>query len=148
MRCSHGPYFTKTKGYPASPNDIGKMIRKRRLDLELRQADAAKAIGCDETTIVNWENGHRIPRISHLSGVVKFLGFDPFTSGDTLAQRLVNHRKALGATQAAFAAQLGVDPSPSPDGNVVSDNQPGNLRPRSRSCCDLASHMRIVQPEF
>jgi len=110
MRCAQGPYFTEVKGCPASPKNIGEMIRKHRLDLGLRQVDVAIVIGCDQATIVNWKHGHRAPRINYLSGVVKFLGFDPFTSGDTMAQRLVNRRKALG-TQAAFAALVGVDPS-------------------------------------
>jgi transcriptional regulator with XRE-family HTH domain len=111
MRCAQGPYFTEVNGYPASPKTIGEMIRKRRLDRRLRQADAAKVIGCDETTVVNWENGHRAPRVNHLAGVVKFLGFDPFKRGDTMAQRLVGRRKALGITQKDFARQIGVDPS-------------------------------------
>ena len=33
------------------------MIRKRRLDLGLRQIDAAKMIGCEEMSVVNWEKG-------------------------------------------------------------------------------------------
>ena len=113
VRCLISPYFTETKGYPASPKTIGEMIRKRRLDLGLRQIDAAKAIGCDEMTIVNWEKGHRTPRINHMAGVVKFLGFNPPPSGDTMAQRLLNHRKALGITQKEFARQIGVDPGTS-----------------------------------
>ncbi len=87
------------------------MIRKRRLDLGLRQIDVAKMIGCDEMTIVNWEKGHRSPRVNHLARVVEFLGFNPFQDGDTMAHRLVNHRKALGITQNEFARQIGVDPS-------------------------------------
>lgn len=46
-----------------------------------------------------------------MARVVKFLGCDPIQSGDTLAQRLVNHRKAIGTTQEDFARQIGVDPS-------------------------------------
>ncbi len=80
VRCPIGPYFTEKNGYPTSPKTIGEMIRKRRLDLGLRQAEAAKTIGCDKMTVVNWEKGHRAPRINHLSGVVKFLGFDPFAN--------------------------------------------------------------------
>jgi transcriptional regulator with XRE-family HTH domain len=85
------------------------MIRKRRLDLGLRQIDAAKMIGCDEMSVVNWEKGHRSPRVNQMAGVVNFLGFNPFQNGDTMAHRLVNHRKALGITQKEFAGQLGVD---------------------------------------
>jgi transcriptional regulator with XRE-family HTH domain len=88
---------------------LGEMIRKRRLDLGLRQIDAAKMIGCDEMSVVNWEKGHRSPRVNQMAGVVNFLGFNPFQNGDTMAHRLVNHRKALGITQKEFAGQLGVD---------------------------------------
>ena len=111
MRSPIGPHFTEKKGYPANPKTVGEMIRKRRLDLGLRQIDAAKMIGCDQMSVVNWEKGHRAPRVNHLASVVRFLGFNPFQNGDTMAQRLISHRKALGVTQAAFAARLGVDPS-------------------------------------
>ena len=111
VRCPIGPYFTEKKGYPTDPKTIGEMIRKRRLDSGLRQIDAAKMIGCDEMSIVNWEKGHNAPRVNHMAGVVGFLGFNPFQNGDTLAQQLVNHRKVLGVTQKAFAGQIGVDPS-------------------------------------
>ena len=111
MRSRFGPHFTEKKGYPTDPKTIGEMIRKRRLDLGLRQIDAAKMIGCDEMSIVNWEKSHRTPRVNHMAGVVEFLGFNPFQSGDTMAQRLVNHRMASGITQKEFARQIGVDPS-------------------------------------
>jgi len=111
MRSRFGPHFTEKKGYPTDPKTIGEMIRKRRLDLGLRQIDAAKMIGCDEMSIVNWEKGHRCPRVNHMAGVVEFLGFNPFQNGDTMAHRLVNHRKAHGMTQKDFAGQIGVDPS-------------------------------------
>ncbi|MDR3405038.1 MAG: helix-turn-helix transcriptional regulator [Chthoniobacter sp.] len=111
VRCPIGPYFTETKGYPANPRNVGETIRKRRLDLGLRQIDVARIIGCDEMTIVNWEKGHRTPRVNHMAEVVEFLGFDPFQNGNTMAHRLVNHRKALGITQKEFARQIGVNPS-------------------------------------
>jgi transcriptional regulator with XRE-family HTH domain len=98
-------------GYPTIPKTIGEMIRKRRLDLKLRQLDVAKQIGCDEMTVVNWEKGHHHPRVNHMAGVITFLGFNPFPNCDTVAQRLVNRRKTLGATQKDFACQIGVDPS-------------------------------------
>ena len=87
------------------------VLSEHGLDLGLRQIDAAKMIGCDQISIVNWEKGHRKPRVNHMAGVVEFLGFNPFQNGDTTAHRLVNHRKARGITQKEFAGQLGVDPS-------------------------------------
>ena len=44
-----------------------------------------------------------------MAGIVQFLGFAPLP--DREAQKLVNHRKALGLTQKQFAAQIEVDPS-------------------------------------
>jgi transcriptional regulator with XRE-family HTH domain len=64
----------KVKGYPAKPGTIGEAIRKRRLDLGLRQIDAAESIGCNEMTIVNWEKGHTRPRSNRISDIGRFLG--------------------------------------------------------------------------
>ncbi|MDR3403533.1 MAG: helix-turn-helix transcriptional regulator [Chthoniobacter sp.] len=71
----------------------------------------AKIIGCDEMNVVNWEKGHRSSRVNHMAGVVEFLGFNPFQNGETIAHRLVDHRKSLGITQKEFARQIGIDPS-------------------------------------
>lgn len=87
------------------------MIRKRRLDLGLGQTEVAEIVGCSHATVTNWEKGHFTPQINHMAGVVKFLGFNPLPDGETMAERLVNHRKARGLIQKAFAAQLGVDQS-------------------------------------
>jgi transcriptional regulator with XRE-family HTH domain len=84
VRCPIGPYFTEKKGYPTSPKTIGEMIRKRRLDLGLRQLDVANIICCDEMSVVNWEKNHTAPRVNHLAAIVRFLGFNPFQDGDTM----------------------------------------------------------------
>jgi len=63
----------KNKAYPKEVKTIGDAIRKRRLDLGLRQKDVAKIIGCDKTTILNWERGHTHPFANHMSKVVIFL---------------------------------------------------------------------------
>lgn len=73
VRCPIGPYLAKVKGYPAKPRTIGETIRKRRLDLGLRQIDVAEIIGCNETTLVNWEKGYTNPRINKMAGVERFL---------------------------------------------------------------------------
>ena len=83
MRCPFGPYFTRVKGYPANPTTIGEAIRKRRLDLDLRQIDVAKIIGCHELTVVHWEKGYREPRINHMAGIMQFLGYNPLPVSGT-----------------------------------------------------------------
>jgi DNA-binding XRE family transcriptional regulator len=63
----------RDKAYPKEVTTIGDAIRKRRLDLGLRQKDVAKIIGCDKTTILNWERGHTHPSANHMPQVVIFL---------------------------------------------------------------------------
>jgi transcriptional regulator with XRE-family HTH domain len=82
-----GPHDKQVKGYPHSPTSVGEHIRKRRLDLKLRQIDSAKAIGCDELTVVNWEKGHTQPSVNHMAGFVRFLGFNPIPDGESLAHK-------------------------------------------------------------
>ena len=68
-----GPYFAQVKGYPSDPKTIGETIRKRRLDLGLRQIDVAKILGCNEMTVVNWEKGYTNPRPDKIARIKKFL---------------------------------------------------------------------------
>jgi DNA-binding XRE family transcriptional regulator len=63
----------KDKAYPKAVTTIGDAIRKCRLDLGLLQKDVAKIIGCDKTTILNWERGHTHPSAKHMAQVVIFL---------------------------------------------------------------------------
>ena len=109
-RCGLGPYLERIQGYPATPTSVGEHIRKRRLDLKLLQIDAARIIGCDKMSVVNWEKGRSLPALCHMAGIVEFLGFDPLPEGDDLAVKLLHHRKSRGMTQKQFAIQIGVDP--------------------------------------
>jgi transcriptional regulator with XRE-family HTH domain len=126
MRCPHGPYFIQVKGYPANPKTIGEAIRKRRLDLGLRQIDVATLIGCDETTVVHWEKDRANPRLSHIPGIIQFLGHNPLPGGGTIGEGLIAHRKSRGLTQKEFAGQVHVDPS------TLAKWERGEREPRGR----------------
>ena len=62
VRCPWEPYATEKKGYPATAKTLAEEIRERPFDLRLRQIDAAKIIGCDEMTAVNWEKDTALPK--------------------------------------------------------------------------------------
>jgi transcriptional regulator with XRE-family HTH domain len=79
----------RSKANPQRVLSIGDAVRKRRLDLGLRQKDVARIIGCDDDTITNRENGHRSPTISYTAKIAEFLGYDLFQEGTTLAERLL-----------------------------------------------------------
>ena len=79
VRAPQGPYFKARTAYPEVPKTVGEAIRKRRLDLGIRQVDAARIIGCNVMSVVNWEKGHIQPRVDHMPGIVSFLGFTSST---------------------------------------------------------------------
>jgi DNA-binding transcriptional regulator YiaG len=54
------------KPYPKELNTIGDQIKKKRLDLNLRQVDLAKLLGVTEDTIRNWEKNRSIPNNGRL----------------------------------------------------------------------------------
>ena len=111
QRTAQGQYFKRIAEYPENPGTIGEFLRKRRLDLKLRQKDEARIIGYDEMSIVNWEKGHSQPRINHMAGVCRFLAANLLLKADTVSERILNFRRARGITQEDFANQLGIDPS-------------------------------------
>jgi transcriptional regulator with XRE-family HTH domain len=66
----------KDKAYPKAVKTLGDAIRKCRLDLGLHQNEVAKIIGCDKTSVLNWEKGHNTPAKNKTSGIRRFLGVD------------------------------------------------------------------------
>ena len=46
-----------SNGYPMAPKTWGEHVRKRRLDLGFYQAQVAKRIGVNESSVWNWEHG-------------------------------------------------------------------------------------------
>jgi transcriptional regulator with XRE-family HTH domain len=63
----------KDKAYPKKVTTIGDAIRKRRLDLGLKQQDVARIIGCDQMSVLNWEKGHTQPSAKHMPQMMTFL---------------------------------------------------------------------------
>lgn len=90
---------------------IGDHIRKRRLDLRLRQKDVARLLGTNVNTVTNWEVGRNEPVLRYLPGVVRFLGYAPWTADGGLPERLKAYRKLHGLSQKRLAGLMGVDPS-------------------------------------
>jgi transcriptional regulator with XRE-family HTH domain len=88
---------------------LGDYLRSRRLDLNLLQRQVAEQIGIDPTTVHNWESNASTTAIRYIPAILEFLGYNPFPSGSTLAERLAAVRKVLGLAQRKLALSLGVD---------------------------------------
>ncbi len=101
------------RAYPTELRSIGDHLRKRRLELGLRQREVALRIGVDKTTVFNWEAGTASPSLHALPAVIRFLGYDPrLTPEATGLGRLIrHHRQRQGLSRDALADMLGVDPS-------------------------------------
>ena len=56
---------------------MGEHLRKRRLDLGLRQKDAAERLGASPKTYEYWEQGKYEPEFRFLPAIIAFLGYDP-----------------------------------------------------------------------
>ncbi len=117
-------------GYPQSPRHIGEHIKRRRIELGLRQRDVAEQIGVSPWTVLNWESGETEPAVRFGPQVVKFLGYDPLPEPTDFGQEVWKLRWRRGLTQRDLAAQLHTDDS------VVRDWERGEhlagdkLRPR------------------
>ena len=113
--------------YPKTLETLGDHIKARRLEVGLFQRQVADELGTDETTLFRWERNTARPQIRYFPLILKFLGYDPFPTSETLADKLRAARRRRGLTQTAFAKRLGVDPT------TLRKWERGRARPNSRS---------------
>ena len=99
----------RPKAYCENPQTLGEHVRKRRLELGLTQKQAAKSLGVNPWTELNWETGQHEPPIRSMPAILRFLGYDPFPMPTTLGARLLEARRKHGWSTGEAARQLGVD---------------------------------------
>ena len=85
-------------------------MRRRRLDLGLLQREVAERLGADTCSVANWELNRTKPALWFLPGIVKFLGYTPWSADGSIGERLLAYRRERGIPQSALALLLGVDP--------------------------------------
>lgn len=68
---------THFKAYPEDLKTLGEHIKKRRMDLGLSQAAAARCIGVSEDCLCYWENARNEPMLYQYPAVITFLGYYP-----------------------------------------------------------------------
>jgi DNA-binding transcriptional regulator YiaG len=99
----------RRKGYPEAPQGLGEHLRKRRMDLGLRQADVARTLRVKTGTLRGWEVGWAMPDVRGMGRVVAFLGYDPTLPAEGLPARLAAARRRLGLTQRELARLVRVN---------------------------------------
>jgi len=98
------------KAYPEKLATVGDHLRRRRLDLKLRQIDLADKLEVNEMTICNWEMNLTTPRLYQMPKINEFLGYNPLISKvTTFGERIKQFRLIKGLSLRKLAMQLGID---------------------------------------
>ena len=108
----YGPKILKSLKpvpYEREPVTLGAHLRKRRLELGLRQRDIQDRFGLDKETLANWEKDRCYPAMRHWRGIIEFLGFDPTPEPKTIGERLLAYRRQHGLSRKALATFLRAD---------------------------------------
>jgi transcriptional regulator with XRE-family HTH domain len=103
--------YLKIKEPLPAPTTLGEHIRQRRLKLKLTLKEAAKLLGTDESSIIQWEKGRSVPRVYRLPAIIRFLGYNPLPEPRTVPERLVAKRLERGWSRKFAARDLGIDVS-------------------------------------
>lgn len=90
---------------------MGERIRRRRLELGLRQRDVAERIKCSATAIYNWEQERTSPKVSQLPAIIGFLAYAPWSAPKGFGAWLRQVREGLGLSRRKLARRLNVDES-------------------------------------
>jgi DNA-binding XRE family transcriptional regulator len=111
-------------------NSLGGHLRRRRLELNIFQSEAARRMKVSNRTLSLWECDRLYPTWFYWPRIKDYLGFDPFTdstlgmpkgneslsvaflspeSSTTVGQKLTKFRIGLRKTRSQLAAELGIN---------------------------------------
>lgn len=80
-----------------APGDsVGMHLRRMRKALGLFQAQAAEMLGVCKASVWNWENEKSEPEDQLFPAIIRFLGYEPWSSPKTLPERLRAERRRRG----------------------------------------------------
>jgi len=96
--------------YDFEPISVGDHIRRKRLQLGLLQKEAARQLGVNSWTVLNWEKGQTEPPVFAMPAIFQFLGYDPHPEPKTLPERLLAKRREMGWSIQQAAGVVSVDP--------------------------------------
>jgi len=124
--------------YPKELETIGDHLRKRRLDLRLRQKDLGALVGVAKPTVDAWENRCTRPEGPVLRKLVEFLGYEPdeAVSPTTLVRQLTELRRELRLARSEIAEMLGMSYE------ALWAWETGRRRPRGRSISILRDFLK------
>lgn len=122
----------RIRGVPVQkdPNSLSGHLRRRRLELKIFQAEAARRLKVSARTLSLWECDRLYPAWAYWPRIVVYLGYDPFTDSSlgrpkgnesldvafltskpaaTMGQKLLKFRLEMRKTRKQLATELGID---------------------------------------
>lgn len=109
-------------------SSIGLHIKKKQLDLKLRQKDVALMVGVIEESIMYWETDFAKPQIQHAPKIIKFLGYNPYVKEPkTLGGRIKNYHVLHGLSHKKMGKIVGVDAA------TISTWETGKFKPEEQT---------------
>ncbi len=82
-------------------NTLGAKLKRRRLELGLRQRDVAPGLGISHKTLVDWERDQTAPAVAHYPAILDFLRAEPWPEPNTLGEKLRAERYRWSIARAA-----------------------------------------------
>lgn len=98
-------------GCPDKPQTIGEHLKKRRIELGLKQTEVASLLGVHRGSIQLWEQGRGEQGVRSFPAIIRFLGYVPFECDGTPGGRFAFLRRCSGKTQEELAELTNCDPS-------------------------------------
>jgi transcriptional regulator with XRE-family HTH domain len=122
---------SRNRGIPISkePVTVGEQLRKRRLELRILQAEAARRLAVSTVTLSRWECDRLYPTWPHWPRIAAYLGCNPFDDPalgrpkgnesldvaflltnrpECFGARILKHRLEMKKSRKQFATELGV----------------------------------------
>jgi transcriptional regulator with XRE-family HTH domain len=90
-------------------DSLSKMLKRRRLELGLRQVDAASRLGVSQGTILEWERGKKQPSVRCFPEIIRFLGCEPWAEPRTRGDQVFAQRQRRGLSRKRAARLLKID---------------------------------------
>jgi len=85
-------------------------IKKKRVELKLRQVDVARILNTTEDSVRFWETDRAKPQINLAPGIIKFLEYNPYIfEVETLGGRIKHYRILHGLSHKKMGRIIGVD---------------------------------------
>ena len=81
---------------PTEPKTVGDHIRKKRFAAKMLQKEVAEQLGVNTTSVRSWEANIAEPEIRHTPAIIRFVGYNPLPTANTLAEQLVRQRTSPG----------------------------------------------------